>query len=110
MSGEPNEVKIARMEERLNTVLVELQQARDGRKQQYDTLESIGRSLLLIDNRVQSVEKRLSEAGPTIDEFITIKHKVVGAGVLGKWIWALGASLITILYTSREAIISWITK
>lgn len=110
MSTESTEVKLARMEERLNTVLGGLQQDRESRKQQYDTLEDIGRSLLLIDNRVQSVEKRLTEAGPTIDEFITIKHKVVGAGVLGKWIWAIGASLITILYTSREAILAWMAK
>lgn len=110
MPGDSPEVKIARMEERLTTVLRELEQARDGRKQQYETSEAINRALLKIENRLEGVENQLIRASPTIDEFITIKHKVVGAGVLGKYVWAGGASIITFLFASREAIFSWFTK
>lgn len=110
MSGETNEVKIARMEERLESVLRELQQARDGRKQQYEALESISRALLSIENRVEAVEQSLARASPTIDEFLVIKHKVVGAGLFGKWIYAGAATLITLLATSREAIFAWLSK
>lgn len=110
MSAESPDVKIARMEERLTVMLSELQQAKDGRKQQYETLEAINRALLKIENRVQGVEEQLSRATPTIDEFITIKHKVVGAGALGKWVWAAGSCIITILATSRETIFTWLAK
>lgn len=92
------------------TMLSELQQARDGRKQQYETLEAINRALLKIENRVQGVEEQLSRATPTIDEFITIKHKVVGAGLLGRWLWAAVGGLLTLIYSSRETIIGWLTK
>lgn len=110
MSLETNEVKIARMEERLTTVLRELEQARDGRKQQYEALESISKALLNIENRVKGVEDGLNKASPTIDEFLIIKHKVVGAGVFGKWIYAGAATIITLLATSREAIFAWMSK
>lgn len=110
MSGDSNEVKIARMEERLTSVLRELEQARDGRKQQYETLEAINHALLQIETRVRGVEDGLTKASPTIDEFLIIKHKVAGAGVLGKWAYAGAAALITLIATSREALFAWLSK
>lgn len=110
MSGESPEVKLARMEERLNTVLEALELARDGRKQQYEKLEELNRNLLTLDNRVGAVEKSLAAAAPTIDEFVNIKLKVQGAGIAGKYAWAIGASIITFLFTIRESIIAWMTK
>lgn len=104
------EVQIARLEERLNIVLAELQQARDSRKVQYEKLEIIGRSILEMDNRVESVEKSLAGHAPTIEEFITIKHKVQGAGMLGNWLWAIGGGLIGFVFSMREAIVGWIAK
>lgn len=110
MSGESPETKIARMDERLNVILLELQQARDGRKHQYEKLESMGRSIQATENRLESVEKSLAKASPTIDEFITIKHKVQGAGVMGKWVWTAAGFIIGIIMSSKETIIGWLTK
>lgn len=110
MSGESPEVKLARMEERLNTVLEALELARDSRKQQYEKLEELNRNLLTLDSRVGAVEKSLAAAAPTIDEFVNIKLKVQGAGIAGKYAWAIGASIITFLFTIRESIIAWMTK
>lgn len=110
MSGDSTEVKIARIEERLIVLVNAEEQAREGRKQQYQTLENINRALLALENRVKDVENQLNKASPTIDEFITIKHKVVGAGVMGKYLWAFGAVVLTTLFNCREAILSWLTK
>lgn len=104
------EVQIARMEERLSIFLTELQQARDSRKVQYEKLESISRSIIELSGRVERVEKSLAGQAPTIEEFITIKHKVQGAGLMGKWVWAGAAFLIGIIVASKETIISWLTK
>ena len=109
MSGESPETKIARMDERLNVILLELQQARDGRKHQYDKLESMGRSIQATESRLESVEKSLAKATPTIDEFITIKHKVQGAGMFGKWIWGAAGALITLIAAVKTPIIDWLT-
>ncbi len=107
---EPVEAQIARMDERLNTIMNELVQARDGRKHQYEKLEDMGRSLLKLNSRVESVENSLARASPTIDEFITIKHKVVGAGIAGKWLWMFIGATVGILASSRTYIMEWMSK
>lgn len=52
MPGDSPEVKTARMGERLTTVLRELEQARDGRKQQYKMIEKINHTALIQPFRV----------------------------------------------------------
>lgn len=45
-------------------------------------------------NRLKNVEDSLARNEPTIEDFITIKYKVAGAGIFGKWVWAgVGAIL-----------------
>lgn len=110
MGSESPEAQVARLDERLKSIANEMDLARDGRKQQYETLESIGRTLIKLDNRIEGVEKRLAAAAPTIDEFVNIKLKVQGAGIAGKWAWAGAASLLTFLYSIRESIIHWVSK
>lgn len=105
---EPTEAQIARLDERLSTVLNELSEARNGRKYQYEKLEEMGRTVLQISNRVESVEKSLAKASPTIDEFLTIKHKVVGAGIAGKWVWAAASAIITGLIMSRDFVMRYL--
>lgn len=110
MGGESLEVQIARFDERLRRLLEETELARDGRKQQYEKLELISQNVALLETRVKGVEDGLNRASPTIDEFLVIKHKVVGAGLLGKWVWAFGGGLLSTLAFSREAIFSWFAK
>lgn len=110
MGGESLEVQIARFDERLQRLLQETELARDGRKQQYEKLESISQNVALLETRVKGVEEGLNKASPTIDEFITIKHKVTGAGLLGRWLWFFGGGLISTVFASRETILGWISK
>lgn len=110
MAGESPETQIARLDERLSTILLELRDAKDGRKHQYEKLEEFGRSLVSIEARVVNVEEGLNKASPTIDEFLVIKHKVVGAGIVGKWLWAILGSLAGMAFAMRSTIIEWISK
>lgn len=110
MSGESPEVQMARLDERLQQILREMELSRDGRKQQYEKLETINQSVVLLETRVKGVEDGLNKASPTIDEFLVIKHKVVGAGILGKYAWAIGGGVLSALAFSREAIFSWFAK
>lgn len=108
--SESIEVQLARLQEQMKQVLGELQSAKDSRKQQYEHNEAMNKLLLSLDGRVGNVEGTLAVQSPTIEEFITIKHKVVGAGLMGKWVWlALGGTL-TWVYNSREAILAWFSK
>lgn len=110
MSTESQEAQMARIDERMKHILQQLERAEVGRKQQYEVNESIKSSMVKIDSRLEGVEKSLAVQAPTIQEFITIKQKVVGAGMLGRWLWLAAGGLITLLYNSRETIIGWITK
>ena len=55
-----------------------------------------------MDNRLKNVEDNLAKNEPTIEEFITIKHKVVGAGIFGKWVWAGAGAIIGVLAADAE--------
>lgn len=60
--------------------------------------------------RITSLEHSMTANAPTIQEFVTIKHKVQGAGKMGTVLWACGAALLTLLATSREAIFGWLSN
>lgn len=108
MSNESAETQMARIDERLKSMMIELQAAKDGRKDQYEKMEDIGRQITSMDGRMKNVETSLAKSAPTIEEFITIKHKVVGAGAAGKYLYAGAGILIGILAASREFLISWL--
>lgn len=98
------------MDERIKQVLDELNASKETRKSQYESLSAITQSVLRLETRMGGVEAGLSAAQPTIQEFITIKHKVDGAGALGKWIWVAGAALLGLVAGSREALFHFFSK
>lgn len=110
MSGESPEVQMARIDERMKHIVQQLERAEQGRKLQYEFNESMNAGMQRIDTRLEGVEKSLAVQAPTIQEFITIKQKVVGAGLLGRWLWVGLGGLLTFIYSSRETIIGWLTK
>lgn len=107
MSNESIEVQLAILAERVSTVIEDNKESKITRKAQYDSIEAIRAAVGTVNNRVGNLETQMSAAKPTIEEFITIKHKVVGAGALGKWLWAAGAALLGFVAASRETIFHW---
>lgn len=108
--SESVEVRIARMEEQFKVVVRDAEEARNSRKEQYKMIEAINQNISSMVNDVAAVKTKLDGQAPTIEEFITIKHKVVGAGKMGKALWAFGAFLIGMVYSSREAVIAFFTR
>jgi hypothetical protein len=104
MSNESVEIQMARQEERMKTILFRMEEDRLEHRQSRERIDSISHSLNAIGSRVENVESSLARATPTIDEFITIKHKVVGAGLMGKWAWTIGAGIIGFLFGLRAEI------
>lgn len=107
---ESTEAQIARLDERLKSILTIMKDAREGQRHQQEWMTVVNQTLITIGGRVENVENNLARASPTIDEFITIKHKVIGAGILGKWIWGGLGLLIGVVYSMREAIFTWVAK
>lgn len=110
MSNESAEIQLARLDERWQSVLHEMELSRTSRKANYDSIENINLAIQEVKSRVTSIEKQVASAQPTIEEFITIKHKVVGAGQIGKWLWAIVAFLLGAVATSRESIFHFFSK
>ena len=108
--SESVEVRVARLEEQLKFLVDEAKEAKINRKGQYESIEALRRAMTTMAGEVGEVKNKLAGQAPTIEEFITIKHKVVGAGKLGRGLWTVGAFLIGVVYSSREAILSWLTK
>lgn len=80
---------------------------RQDREKLEETLGELRDSINDIGNRLKNVEDSLAKNEPTIEEFITIKHKVVGAGIFGKWVWAGAGAIIGVLAAARREIFSW---
>jgi len=103
-------VQMAKLEERLLIISEGLVQDRESRKQQSERSEAMNQVVMSIDNRVRTVEESLARNAPTIEEFITIKHRVVGAGIMGRWVWVIVGGLLTFLFTMRMEILRWLSK
>ena len=103
-------VQMARLEERLRIITETLIQDRESRKHQYEKTEELSHTLHELNGRIKNVEEGLAKSAPTIEEFITIKHKVVGAGMAGRWIWVAGGALLTLIVSLRAEIFKWLAK
>lgn len=107
---ESHDTQIARLDERLTSIMVLMRESREAFKLHQDLVKEISTSLAHVGHRVENVEHSLAKASPTIDEFINIKHKIQGAGILGKWLWVALGFLVGTVYSMRETLFHWISK
>lgn len=105
--NESGELLLVRLEERLKTLFENQTRDRHDREKLEETLGELRDSINDIGNRLKNVEDSLAKNEPTIEEFITIKHKVVGAGIFGKWVWAGAGAIIGVLAAARREIFAW---
>lgn len=105
--SETPEVKLARLEERLHILFGNIEKDEASKDSLQAAIIKLNDSISKLDSRLNMVENNLATTAPTIEEFITIKHKVVGAGIMGRWIWAIAGGVITFLFAFRREIIEW---
>ena len=105
--NQSGELLLVRLEERLKTLSENQSQDKRDREKLDETLSGLKDSINNMDNRLKNVEDSLAKNEPTIEEFITIKHKVVGAGIFGKWVWAGAGAIIGVLAAARREIFAW---
>ena len=105
---EPTEIQLARMDERLKMVLDRMEENHESHVKARSWMGQIDRNLSDISFRVASVESSLAKTAPTIEEFMVIKNKVIGAGMAGRWIWVGVGSLLTLIIAGREQIAAFL--
>ena len=89
------ETLVGKLSGQVEILLQQQDKAEHNRKLLYEKVEEVGRDVLKLSDRMLVAEAKLTEHQPTITEFITVKHKVQTAGMIGKWIWAIGAAILT---------------
>jgi hypothetical protein len=111
MRNETVETRVARLEEQMQYLFKQAEETHEAQAVQLKATEGlqlsinkVSTSILQMTNSIATMNGQLAAHAPTIEEFLVMKQKVQGAGILGKWLWGAGAVLITILYTSREMI------
>lgn len=110
MHNEPIEVQLARLDERNKMILMRLDQNQVEAKEARGQLKDAFESLRGIDARLERLEGSFATTKPTIDEFRSIKQKVLGAGTMGRWVWVALTGILGFLYTIREHIVTFLTK
>lgn len=98
------EVQMARLQEQMKQVIDGMEHSRRLHEKSDERSDRMEQTIDRIDRRLNDVEKQLATNAPTIEEFITIKHQVKGAGILGRWIWAAGGFLIAFVFSMRAQI------
>lgn len=107
MNSNSTEVMLGRLEERLATLAKNHEKDEKNQEKLESSLATLLQTVRTIEVRLDRVEQSLAKSEPTIEEFITIKHKVVGAGIFGKWVWAGAGAIIGVLAAVRREIFAW---
>ena len=89
-----NEIGLAKLETQMDMILKGQDRAETSRKELHQSVNILDKKIDGLEYRLSAVETAFRDAKPTIDEFIATKHKVQGAGILGRWIWAVGGVLL----------------
>ena len=104
------EVQLARIDERMKVIFENVAESRKASQDIYSRMDEIKDSLVVLTHRVNNVEKSLAEAAPTIEEFVTIKNKVLGAGMIGRSLWIVFGALIGMVFTARTEVNNWLSR
>lgn len=88
------EAMVGKLSGQVELLLVRDDKAESNRKALYEKVEEVAKDVQAVNLRLTAAELAITENEPTIREFITIKHKVQGAGTLGKWLWGIGGVIL----------------
>lgn len=110
MNNSSSQERLARIEGQQELILRSLERAEEGRRSQYESIESINLSMTSMDGRLGVLEKSFAVASPTIDEFVKLKGRISDAGKLGKWLWLVVAGLISLVFRFRMEMLAWLGK
>ena len=108
--SESAEVRLARLEERLNAFLNAVEDDRQDAVALRVWMREMDRKMTQVSVRLDSVGSSINAAQPTLNEFSAIKHKVEGAGVAGRWLWAAMAVIIGWVSGAREFLMDLMSR
>lgn len=102
---ESMEIQLARLDERMRMMLERMDENHLSNENTRRWMVTVDQTLQTISSRVTNVEASLAKSAPTIEEFLIIKHKILGAGFMGRWLWVTFGTLLGLVISAREHII-----
>lgn len=88
------ETQMALLVQEVGQVKEMLQRIETRQSTQDAKLSDLDKKQTLLSAGVTNVQNQLNEHTPTINEMITIRTKVQGAGALGRVLWTIGGVLL----------------
>lgn len=103
------ETQVARLEEKVKVLIEKVDQSQETDVRSSSWMTSVDNTLSSINFRLSSVEQNVNRTTAAIEEFNSIKDRIVGASVASKWFWAMLGILFSFVYAFHESIIKFIT-
>lgn len=89
-----SERDLGRLEEGLRNIEKAIERSDVSRKQLYEKIDGVDTKVTQMEVTLKHVTKELNEMKPTVAEYMAVKHKVAGAGWLGRALWAAGGVVL----------------
>ena len=80
--------------DRLRSIEASQSRAEVSRKEQYENIHQLVLVTSKLSDRLNALEKKFEEISPTLTEYNTMKTQAVGAGRLGRFLWAAGTVIM----------------
>lgn len=100
--SESTDIKLARMDERLKSILERLEDDKNDRSQTSRRITGIEHTLLDMNARLKNVEENLERTNPAIDQLLVLRNRLAGMGFMGRCLWGVFIFLAGIMFASKE--------
>lgn len=100
------EVQLARLQTSMELMVEEMRRAAEARRGVYDKLEGIGKDMVTVNHRLDTVERSVESLKPTTAELERVRDRVRFAGSLGQALWSVGKALLS---AAAGAAAAWYT-
>lgn len=67
----------------------------DSRRRLHEKVDGLEKSFWGLDSRLEVMEKAVTSTNPVFTEYMAYKQRVIGAGIVGRWLWWLGGIVLT---------------
>jgi hypothetical protein len=81
----------------------------DSRRRLHEKVDGLEKSFWGLDSRMETMEKAVTSTSPFFTEFQAYRERVIGAGIVGRWLWWIGGIILTAA-ASIAATYAWLAS
>lgn len=81
----------------------------ESRRRMHEKLDGHEKMLWGLDHRMETMEKAVTTTSPVFTEYMALKQRAIGAGMVGRWLWWIGG-LVLSAAASAAAVYGWLAS